>query len=280
MRLAQISDFHITKFSWNPFRLFPKRIFSHLHWMAYREKNFSFEQVELLPELFSDLKVDFILLGGDFTSTSLREEFESATSFVGKFKQPWIAIPGNHDTYTQRSQKKKMFYQYFANSHKTLSSLKQDGVEGHKIAPSLWIVSLDTSFPSFSSKGRFSKNLESKLEKLLSEIPSKDKIVLFNHYPFFKQEASSHSLERGEALEEILRSRPNIVLYLHGHTHRHSVADLRPSGLPIILDSGSCAQTQKGTWNLIDLEEKSCTISTYSWLPQWTQTKSQEFSWN
>lgn len=248
--------------------------------MACREKVFSFQQVELLPELFADLKVDLVLFGGDFTSTSMTEEFEIAASFVSKFKQPWIAIPGNHDTYTLRSQKKKTYYQYLTNPHKTVGFLKQDGIEGHKIAPSWWVVALDTSFPNFSSKGRFSKNLENRLENLLNEIPSEDKIVLFNHYPFFKQEVESHSLERAEALEQVLRKHPNIVLYLHGHTHRHSIADLRPSQLPIVLDSGSCAQTQTGTWNLIDLQDQGCTVSTYSWMPQWTQTKSQEFLWN
>src|SRR3989338_3797873 len=97
MRILQISDFHFTKLTANPFRIFPKRIFCHLNWFFNRKKEFSFSQVEELPELISKLKVDLILFGGDFSSSSMPEEFSIAKKLVEKISIPWIAIPGNHD---------------------------------------------------------------------------------------------------------------------------------------------------------------------------------------
>src|SRR3989344_9440842 len=103
MRVAHISDFHYTVLTWNPLRLCSKRFFGHFNWIFRRDREFSPTQIDPLIDLFQDLKVDLVLLGGDFTTTSLPEEFQKANAFVSKLSQPWIAIPGNHDHYTHRS---------------------------------------------------------------------------------------------------------------------------------------------------------------------------------
>lgn len=281
MRIIHISDFHFTKLTANPLRLFPKRIFSHLNWLLRRKKEFDQTQVEHLPALFEDLKADLILFGGDFSSSSMPEEFRQAKHLVQRMKAPWIAIPGNHDQYTVCSHQKKRFYEYFTNKSATFASLCREGVEAHKITDHWWVVAVDTAKPTriTSSEGMFSKALEAQLEHLLGQIPEADKVILLNHYPFFKQEDSKRALKRGESLEKLLRRHSNIALYLHGHTHRHSIADLRPDGLPIVLDSGSCSLKNKGTWNLIDLDSAGCTVSTYHLENGWEMKSKQEFAW-
>lgn len=281
MRLAHFSDFHFTSLTINPLRLFPKRIFSHLNWILHRKRIFSHELLDQIPDLLDKLKVDLILLGGDFTSSSMPEEFEKAKSLIQKLSGKIIAIPGNHDQYTLRSYKQKLFYKYFSNPKSSSLSLIKDRVEAHKIKTGWWVVAIDTSCPNpiTSSRGIFSYELERKLANLLSEIPKEEKIILLNHYPFFQQDIPKKLLERGEALESLIRHHPNIVLYLHGHTHRHSIANLRAYGLPIILDSGSCSQKQFGSWNLIDLNEVGCAITTYQWNNEWKEKNRQEFTW-
>lgn len=276
MRLAHLSDLHFTRLTFNPLRLFPKRIFSHLNWQLHRKKIFSESLIKDLPDLFSSLKVDLVLLGGDVTTSSMPEEFALAKAFTDELKMPFIAIPGNHDRYTHRSHQELRFYQYFPNS-----SLAKDGVDARKIKEGLWMIALDTATPNsiFSSRGYFSTGQESKLQNLLLQIPREDKIILLNHYPFFKQEDPKKILERGEVLEDLIRKHPQIVLYLHGHTHRHAIADLRPSHLPIILDSGSCTQTIHGHWNLLDIEETKCTVTTYRWNSLWEEKDKKEFVW-
>src|SRR5215510_5762015 len=115
MRIAQISDFHFTHITWNPFRLFSKRLLGNLNWLLSRKSVFAHGQLDPLPELFRELKVDLVLLGGDLTTTALKEEYKKAKNFVSKISQDWIAIPGNHDHYTYKSWRKKDFYRHFSN---------------------------------------------------------------------------------------------------------------------------------------------------------------------
>jgi len=285
MRIAHVSDFHFTQLTWNPFRLLSKRFLGNLNWLFIRKKHFFEEQVKPLPQLFQDLGVDLVLLGGDFSTTALSEEFEKAARWVNQIQQPWIAIPGNHDHYTYRSHRHKHFYRYFTNARRDTPigpfTLKEHSIEAHQIQEGWWAIALDTALAThpYSSEGLFSETLEGYLEEALQLIPPSASILLFNHFPFFQNDVRRHNLIRGEALEALLKRHPRIRLYLHGHTHRHTVADLQVSGLPLILDSGSCAQGRKGAWNLIDFKEHSCAVSTYRWDHKWTKTRTEEFIW-
>ncbi len=122
----------------------------------------------------------------------------------------------------------------------------------------LGILALDTALatPWVSSRGLFSKEIEKHLRSLLQQIPPDDKIIVVNHFPFFQNESRRKILVRGEALQNVLKDFPNVKLYLHGHTHRRSVADLRENGLPIVIDCGSTGMGSKVSWNLIDLEKE------------------------
>jgi 3',5'-cyclic AMP phosphodiesterase CpdA len=280
MKLAQISDFHYTTLCFNPFRLFPKRIFSHIHWLLHRKDEFSTNQLESLPSLFEELNVDLVLLGGDFTSSALPNEFSLAKHFVDKISKPFIAIPGNHDFYTFASKRNNTYYQYFKNKTSSTVSLLEHGLEAQKISPHWWVISLNTAAPRlFSSKGLFTIKLSEELEKILQSLPDKDNVILFNHYPFLEQEDPKRGLEGSDLLEQLIRRNPKIRLYLQGHTHRSCIADLRGCGLPIILDSGSCGNKKNGSWNLIDLEDTKCRITPYQWQSAWKKKETKEFIW-
>ena len=84
-------------------------------------------------------------------------------------------------------------------------------------------------------------------------------------------------LERAEqaaTLEQLL-ARHRVRLYLHGHTHRHILANLQPSGLPVILDSGCCAQ-KNGTWNLLTIDENGIQVDVYKYK---TLSHSRKIAW-
>ncbi|HSX13741.1 MAG TPA: metallophosphoesterase [Chlamydiales bacterium] len=262
MRIAHLSDIHFTQLTFNPLRLFPKRIFGHLNWLIHRRKYFNHQMIDLLPNLFRELHVDLVLFAGDFTSSSLHSEFMIAKKWMSKLPIPWIAIPGNHDHYTRTSAHR--YYQYF------------ESLKPHPIGNNWWVIPMDTTCPNpiRSSKGIFSNAAQ--LEELLNQISGN--VILLNHYPFFQQESKDRSLEGGEELEQLIRKHPKIKLYLHGHTHRHSIADLQVDNLPIILDSGSCS-LRKGSWNLIDLSEDGCNVTPYTWQNTWTAKEIKEFKW-
>lgn len=144
-----------------------------------------------------------------------------------------------------------------------------------------WLIALDTSRSTglTSSRGLFSEMLENLLEKALQGIPKGESVILMNHYPFFQHDIHSRTLERGEALEALLKRHPKVRIYLHGHTHRNTIANLQVSGLPLILDSGSCAQANRATWNLIDIEPKGCMVQVYEWKEGWNKYKTEKIQW-
>jgi 3',5'-cyclic AMP phosphodiesterase CpdA len=274
-RIIQISDVHFTHVTLNPLRLLCKRLFGTLNWALNRKDEYSWNQLEQLPALFEELKVDLILLGGDFTTTALEEEFEKARLWVDKLPAPWIAIPGNHDKYTRQSEKEGRFYRYFKNP-----SLQRDGLELTRCGD-YSLIAMDTTIATKigSSEGLFSPMLEKKLTFLLNSLPQNEPVILFTHYPFFQNDAKKRALIRGKKLEELLCKFPQVRLYLHGHTHRHIIANLQPSHLPVILDSGSAAHTQFGFWNLIDLLPNGCEVTPYRWDQQWKPQEKVAIAW-
>ncbi len=286
MRIAQLSDLHFARFSKNPLQWFSKRFFGQLNWLFSRRQHFGKELLIPLPALFQKLGVDLVLLGGDFTTTSLLNEYEEARQFASSLKNPWLSIPGNHDHYTYRSKRQNHFYRYFTNPPPQNSpfgamSLKEHGIEVHSIAPNWWVVALDTCIatPPHSSQGLFSASLEGRLEAVLQQMPQNASVILFNHYPFFQNDELRHTLQRGDALQKQIKSHPCIRLYLHGHTHRQTVANLQPNNLPILLDSGSCTHRTQGSWNLIEISGQKCAVTRYRFCNEWTPVLSEEFSW-
>jgi 3',5'-cyclic AMP phosphodiesterase CpdA len=287
MRIAQVSDLHFYHFPKNIFTLLSKRIFGVLNWQIFRKKLFHHEQLDPLIELFKTLNVDLVLLGGDFTTTSLSQEFKHAKHWTDQLCQPFLAVPGNHDVYTYKSQKNKLFYQFFTNKKAQISSpidffnLNQHRVEAHKLHDNQWLVLLDTCIatkPTVSS-GLFSEKQQSYLKELLQLIPQNDLIYMMCHYPFFLSEGEKRGLTRGEELEKIIQQDPRIQLFLHGHTHRQIIADLQACNYPLVLDCGSASLKDKGSFHLLDLDRNGCTLALYKWQKNWTCQTTQRIQW-
>ena len=269
-RLAHISDLHFSKLTWNPSQLFSKRWLGNLNLAFARKHTFDPQSLTSLIPLFREQKVDAVVVTGDLTCTSQREEFLLAQQFIDTLRQEKFQVftlPGNHDHYTKRAYKEKLFYQFFEPAYAPTPSLnlREDGVTGTYFGNGWWLFALDTALATslFSSNGYFSAELEQKLERALNDLPRDHHVILTNHFPIFANESQRKSLLRREALQKLLERSPKIKLFLHGHTHRHCIADLRNSHLPILLDSGSAAQKNGGTWNLIDITPHGCDIEVF-----------------
>jgi 3',5'-cyclic AMP phosphodiesterase CpdA len=269
-RLAHISDLHFSKLTWNPSQLFSKRWLGNLNLAFARKHTFDPQSLTSLIPLFRQQKVDAVAITGDLTCTSHREEFLLAREFIDALRQEKFQVftlPGNHDHYTKRAYREKLFYDFFESAYAESPSLslKDDGITGSYCGHGWWLFALDTALATslFSSNGYFSAELEQKLERALSDLPRDHNVILTNHFPLFANESQRKSLLRREALQKLLERSPKIKLFLHGHTHRHCIADLRNSQLPILLDSGSAAQKNGGTWNLIDIAASGCDIEVF-----------------
>jgi 3',5'-cyclic AMP phosphodiesterase CpdA len=273
-RLAHISDLHFSKLTWNPFQFCSKRWLGNLNLLLKRKYTLEPDKLTTLFPIFHEYKVDAVLITGDLTSTSYEKEFILAQQFIGclrreKFKV--FTLPGNHDQYTKKAYKDQLFYQFFDATYSTPTdfltslSLKEDGLTATCFGHGWWLIALDTAIATslVSSNGYFSPELEQKLEKALKQIPIDHQVILINHFPIFSNESPRKSLIRKDALKKLIARFPKVKLFLHGHTHRHCIADLRSSDLPIFLDSGSTAQKEGGTWNLINITTSGCEVEVF-----------------
>jgi len=279
-RLAHLSDLHFSHPSYSFTHFFSKRWLGKLNFLLSRKEDFLTQSLPSLADALQDLKTSHVVITGDVTTTSQEEEFAAAASFVKLLEAKGMhvfVIPGNHDQYTKKAYRDQIFYNHFP-----FHSLKEHKAAAIKLAPKWWILFLDTAVATHlvSSRGHFAESTEHHLRALLSSIPQADHILLANHFPFFEQENPRKALERREALKELLLSFPNIKLYLHGHTHRHSLADLRAAGLPIVLDSGSTSHRENGHFHQIEMYEERCDISVYRWKDGLSVRSNQaSFSW-
>lgn len=277
LTIAHISDLHLSKITFSLSQFLSKRWIGNLNNLLFRRFVHSSKQIENLPKLFEKLKVDYLIITGDFTSTSQLSEFKAAQCFLKKVEERGIkviSIPGNHDQYTRKAYKNKSFYEFFENKQKSPLHLKRDGIEVFSLDKKWWFIGIDTAIPTslISARGLFSEKLETTLKQVLLKIPKEDFIIFVNHYPFIKPKNPRRGLKRSSALKAILKQHKNIKLYLHGHTHKQTIM----KGRPITLDSGSISH-KRGSFNILELGSNQCLIKFYTWTNKWQLQKNFTF---
>ena len=77
-RLVHIADIHFWRVTLNPFRLVGKRALGALNVLLRRRRDFAMERAEQFADAVAATGINAVLLTGDFTSTSLDEEFALA----------------------------------------------------------------------------------------------------------------------------------------------------------------------------------------------------------
>lgn len=250
LTLAHLSDPHFASISLHPNQFLSKRWIGNLNLILLRNQFYHITPLSHFPELLESYGVETICITGDFATTSLAIEFEEGAEFVRKFKQPVLALPGNHDCYTREAERKKLYYRYFPNP-----DLEESRVSLKKIKAGWWWVGLDCAVasPPFCAYGKFFPKMEEKLEETLSQVPKDQIVIISNHFPLYPHGDPKHDLLRGTFLQELLKRWPNVKLYLHGHDHKPYIIDRREQGLPLVFNSGSCARKRGGGFTLFNL---------------------------
>lgn len=268
-RLAQLSDLHFAEVEFNIKQFFSKRWIGNFNYLLRRKKDFNYNQLEHLPSLLKEQKVDLVLLSGDLTCTASEAEFRKAQVFVQKLKDEGldvVVIPGNHDNYTKEAYQKKLFYDFFPSSYEMDWDLKKHHVALKPLKGNWWLLLLDTTLatPLLCCHGRFSEEAEKHVKEVLSSLPSDANIVLANHFPIDCKK-SKPALQRRSALFSLFKDHPKVRIYLHGHNHNHTLLDLRKERLPIAVDAGSVSHEKEGSWTLMQCEEKGCSFESFRW---------------
>lgn len=284
LRFAHISDLHFGSFALSPFQFFSKRWLGNFNFLFKRKREFAYDRLIELVHLFKNQGVTHVIITGDLSVTSRLIEFSMCHKFIDLLKKEGFTVftvPGNHDQYTRRSYKKKEFYHFFDSKfdQNCPFNLKEHKVTYTQIEDHLWLIALDTAIATSltSSQGYFSPETEENLEKILTTIPPEDKIILFNHFPFFQNDVVSKQLVRGPLLKSLLMKHPNVLFYLHGHTHRQIVADLRSNQLPIISDTGSTPHLKEGACHLFSLDHNEVKLDVYRYENSWQEKETHRF---
>ncbi|NGX45365.1 MAG: 3',5'-cyclic adenosine monophosphate phosphodiesterase CpdA [Chlamydiae bacterium] len=286
VRIAHISDLHFGRPTFNPLQFFSKRWLGNLNLLLTRQHQFDHTRLDTLLDLFDREGVTHVAITGDLSVTSRRREFHIAKEFVEKIRVAGMTpmvIPGNHDQYTKRAYQRQLFYRFFPSKWDSEFpfDLSKDKLTGMALSEDLWFLALDTALATslISSQGMFSESIEQSLEKALEAIPKSARIILLNHFPFFQHDPKIKQLLRAPALKSLLQRHRNVRLYMHGHTHRQTLADLATSNLPIISDSGATVHRSHGACHIITPGKDAVDIAVFLYEDQWTKKDAKNFRW-
>lgn len=292
IRIAHLSDLHCSHPNWDPRQLLSKRWIGNLNILFSRRYHFDPSGITTLIPLFKQQGVNVVAITGDLSSTSHPAEFKMAQELIHPFIQEGFKVftlPGNHDHYTKQAEKDQLFYQFFPSHYDQdrTYSLKEDKLSSTYLGNSWWIIGLDTAYASclLSSNGNFSSEIEHTLTRALTQIPSHHSVILLNHFSLFANTSKRKLLIGYQALQALLKKFPCVKLFLSGHTHQHSIADLRASHLPIISDAGSTGIKKGGSWNLIEIYKDKCAIQAFKRSDDsgdilWKPFASHQFQWS
>ncbi|NGX33919.1 MAG: 3',5'-cyclic adenosine monophosphate phosphodiesterase CpdA [Candidatus Anoxychlamydiales bacterium] len=279
LTIAHLSDLHFSKISILPLSL--KRFVGTANLLITRKRSYIDTHLFKLPKLLKSLDVKNILITGDLSSTSLKKEFEKAKEFIDSFDEniKFFLIPGNHDTYTKKALKNS----YFKNILKSQNILdtKHKKIHFHNLSKNWVYIGLDTTLvtPIFSASGLFSKEMQIDLTAILDKIPKDKNIIISNHFPIFYKAPKRKLLKRSNALLEILKSYPNIKLYLHGHTHKSSI--INKENLPIMICSGCSSHKKNASFNILQIEDDKCVIQSHVLKDNtWQKDKENQFNFS
>jgi hypothetical protein len=223
-RLLHIADIHFWRVILNPFRLASKRFLGNLNVWLRRRHEFAMDRAEQFADTVAATGIRHVLLTGDFTSTSIDEEFEMAQEFVRGLRrrglEPYV-LPGNHDVYTFTTARQKRFQHYFGEF------LPDTGHPSKSTLPGgTSLVLVPTVCPNvLSAKGRVTDEEIGAMSKLLGAGPPV--AIVAGHYPVLHEThgystAPSRRLRNAERLREALGTAQRRILYVCGHVHRFS----------------------------------------------------------
>jgi 3',5'-cyclic AMP phosphodiesterase CpdA len=269
LSLAILSDLHFSSPTFRFADFCSKKWLGNLNALLFRSSHYSQKNLHSLLPIWQSLHIRHLLVTGDISSTSSDTEFTEAKNFfleAEKLGITPILLPGNHDVYTKKAETQKLFYQYFP-SKPAYGSLEEEKVAVYNLSENLFLITLDVSKPTLwiSSRGYFTPSIEASLRKYLSQIPKEAKIIIASHYPLLQESSYRKKLVKKEALLSLIQELPQYKIYIHGHTHKHVVQDLREQNLPIILGLGSVSHTQRGNWMVLQEKEKALIATSYKW---------------
>lgn len=251
MRLAHATDIH-----WfSPPRLRDlelKRVWGTLN-LYVRGRRHEFDpnvQDTLVSHLLS-LKPDLVLITGDLTAQALPSEFEIAKRALTPLLDsvPTLVLPGNHDVYTPKSSRARLFWKTFG----PWAGDRDDTGLTRRDLHDTTVFGLDPTRPTtFGASGLIPERQLTALGDALSrqEMVGRNLVVGIHYPPIDRRgviyDGARHGLLNARALVDLLSHVPHKpCLIACGHVHHGFRAELSlPGGdLVSVINCGTSGQT-------------------------------------
>ncbi len=221
-RVLHITDLHFWRLSWSPRRLANKRLLGMLNLRLRRRRKFDLSGRDAMADTLAREGVPTVIAGGDFTTTSLDEEFLEACAFLTDLERRGLkvyAIPGNHDVYTFESRRAACFERHlgrFMPAGRLPARVMLPGGTPVVFAPGVRPNVL-------SSRGNIRPEDIAQTAGLVAGAPP-GPVLVVGHYPLlFRTAAYSqgqmHRLGHALALRAALGKTGRTVLHIAGHVH-------------------------------------------------------------
>ena len=245
MRIAHLSDLHITQLPPDPRGFFDRRLSGALNLRLlgrgerYREA--AARGRHAVSQIVAQ-KPDAVVFGGDATSLSEPWEFAHAAEVLAPLLDlnvPCFALAGNHDRYTDQAQQEQRFEEAFSAWRLIEPGWHEIDIAGEAIT---FVDTARANAMIWDSRGR------------LIEPPARVPKIVFAHYAIITHQAEPdrkwHALRGADALRVALRDGPGTT-WCCGHLHRSFSA--RAGGL-IQFCAGSVGGPL-GAWQMIEISD-------------------------
>jgi len=260
-RFALISDVHIfdTEGFWYERALdfTNRRVFGLLNILMLRGPD-KFSR-HVLASSMADMRanaVDHLVIAGDVTNLAIECEFALSKEYFSRFGPPAniTAVPGNHDVYTGKELKRRLFAKYFgeyAQSDVPVASARDDGFPFLQLRGGVAFLGLNTGIPG-SARGLVGPAQFDAARKMLTSPEGKallaraKTLIMVLHHPtqdprmrgLPRVRDIGHDLIDWEDVAAFCREFP-IAMTLHGHNHVPYQGRLTLAPDTFVYESGS-----------------------------------------
>lgn len=224
LRIAHCSDIHLLQLKGTaPWSYLNKRLTGAANLMLKRGRKHDGSVFETLVQQVRALEVDRLVITGDLVNLSLPSEFEHVKLTLQEAGIDVTVIPGNHDTYTQRSARKNLFEFYLGRF------MEGERVSGHaypfiqRYDGDVALIGTSTAIPRpvLDARGRLGPGQLKRLERMLVSLANEARlrVVLIHHPPLEGASKTGHELIDLQEFGDVIR-RAGADLVLFGHEHK------------------------------------------------------------
>ena len=240
---------------------------SDLHFGAHDER-----LVESVDWQVDQLKPDLVVISGDFTQRARTEQFRQACEFLEGLRERGhevIGVPGNHDVPLYDVLRR--FLSPLARYRRFIDETLCPFIE----LPGVAVLGINTARSMTFKDGRINKNQVDFIRETFARVPSEMMRIIVTHHPLFAL-AVDGEVERAIGRQEMALDaveESGVDMVLAGHNHHASSQDasdlVTRAGGVLVVQAGTATsirvREQEQSFNTIDIEEGSATITVHSW---------------